>query len=176
MGVAGPRPKIGRGAGRERGERVGEALLPIGTVYDPFIGHALEPWVFGTYAGGQSILIGTPSGVTLAPEGGAHQSITTPSIGLETPGTTCYEPAFAVETEWCLLDALSRLGRYDGESAYLRLTTRPLDQSLAALPEDAAGREQRRRDVLAGAYRLRSSADAPAVTIAAVGAVVPEAV
>src|SRR4051812_38160109 len=156
--------------------RVGQPLLPIGTVYDPFVGRALEPWVFGTYAGGQSILVGTPSGVTLAPEGGAHQSITTPSIGLETPGTTCYEPAFAVETEWCLLDALSRLGRYDGESAYLRLTTRPLDQSLAALPDDAAGREQRRRDVLAGAYRLRSSADAPAVTIAAVGAVVPEAV
>jgi pyruvate dehydrogenase E1 component len=155
--------------------RVGQPLLPIGTVYDPFVARALEPWVFGTYAGGQSILVGTPSGVTLAPEGGAHQSITTPSIGLETPGTTCYEPAFAVETEWCLLDALSRLGRYDGESAYLRLTTRPLDQSLAALPEDADGRAQRRRDVLAGAYRLRSADTTPAVTIAAVGAVVPEA-
>jgi pyruvate dehydrogenase E1 component len=156
--------------------RVGQPLLPIGTVYDPFVGRALEPWVFGTYAGGQSILVGTPSGVTLAPEGGAHQSITTPSIGLETPGTTCYEPAFAVETEWCLLDALSRLGRYDGESAYLRLTTRPLDQSLAALPDDPAGREQRRRDVLAGAYRLRTADSDPAVTVAVVGALVPEAV
>jgi pyruvate dehydrogenase E1 component len=156
--------------------RVGQPLLPIGTVYDPFVGRALEPWVFGTYAGGQSILVGTPSGVTLAPEGGAHQSITTPSIGLETPGTTCFEPAFAVETEWCLLDALSRLGRPDGESAYLRLTTRPLDQSLARLPDDADGRAQRRRDVLAGAYRLRTAAGEPAVTIAVVGALVPEAV
>ena len=156
--------------------RVGQPLLPIGTVYDPFVGRALEPWVFGTYAGGQSILVGTPSGVTLAPEGGAHQSITTPSIGLETPGTTCYEPAFAVETEWCLLDALSRLGRYDGESAYLRLTTRPVDQSLAGLPEDPAGRAQRRHDVLAGAYRLRSAEADPMVTIAVVGALVPEAV
>jgi pyruvate dehydrogenase E1 component len=155
--------------------RVGQPLLPIGTVYDPFVGRALEPWVFGTYAGGQSILVGTPSGVTLASEGGAHQSITTPSIGLETPGVTAYEPAFAVETEWCLLDALSRLGRPDGESAYLRLTTRPVDQSLADLPEDPAAREQRRRDVLAGAYRLRSSDTAPAVTIAVVGALVPEA-
>jgi pyruvate dehydrogenase E1 component len=156
--------------------RVGQPLLPIGTVYDPFVGRALEPWVFGTYAGGQSILVGTPSGVTLAPEGGAHQSITTPSIGLETPGTTCFEPAFAIETEWCLLDALARLGRPDGESAYLRLTTRPIDQSLADLPEDAAGRAQRRRDVLAGAYRLRTAAGEPAVTIAVVGALVPEAV
>ena len=155
--------------------RVGQPLLPIGTVYDPFVGRALEPWVFGTYAGGQSVLVGTPSGVTLAPEGGAHQSITTPSIGLETPGVTCYEPAFAIETEWCLLDALSRLGRTDGESAYLRLTTRPIDQALAGLPEDEPGRAARRCDVLAGAYRLRSAAGEPAVTVAVVGALVPEA-
>ena len=152
--------------------RVGQPLLPIGTVYDPFVGRAYEPWVFGSYAGGQSILVGTPSGVTLAPEGGAHQSITTPSLGLETPGVTAFEPAFAIETEWCLLDALSRIGRPDGESAYLRLTTRPIDQALADLPEDV---EQRRRDVLAGAYRLRSTANA-LVTIAVVGALVPEAV
>jgi len=150
---------------------LGQPLLPIGTVYDPFVGRALEPWVFGTYAGGQSILVGTPSGVTLAAEGGAHQSITTPSIGLETPGVTAYEPAFAVETEWCLLDALSRLGRPGGESAYLRLTTRPIDQALADLPEDTAAR---RRDVLAGGYRLRS-APVPSLTIAVVGALVPEA-
>ncbi|MGB8652479.1 MAG: pyruvate dehydrogenase [Mycobacteriales bacterium] len=148
---------------------LGQPLLPIGTVYDPFVGRALEPWSFGTYAGGQSILVGTPSGVTLAPEGGAHQSIGTPSIGLEQPGVTAYEPAFAIETEWCLLDALSRLGRPDGESAYLRLSTRPVDQALADLPEDRA---QRRRDVLAGAYLLRSTG-APAVTLVGVGALVP---
>ncbi len=153
--------------------QVGQPLLPIGTVYDPFVGRALEPWAFGVYAGGQSILVGTPSGVTLAPEGGAHQSITTPSITLEQPGVTSYEPAFAVEAEWCLLDALSRIGRPDGESAYLRLTTRPLDQAMAAVPDDPALREQRRRDVLAGAYRLRA-VEAPVVTIAVVGALVPE--
>ncbi|MEA2443734.1 MAG: pyruvate dehydrogenase component, partial [Thermoleophilales bacterium] len=65
--------------------RDGQPLLPIGTIYDPFVNRALEPWSFGMYAGGQSILVGTPSGVTLAPEGGAHQSITTPSVGLEQP-------------------------------------------------------------------------------------------
>ena len=154
---------------------LGVPLLPIGTVYDPFVGRALEPWVFGTYGGGRSVLVGTPSGVTLAAEGGAHQSITTPSIGLETPGVTAYEPAFGVEVEWCLLDALSRLGRADGESAYLRLTTRPLDQTLAAVPDDPALREQRRRDVLAGGYRLVTAGGTPDVTVAVVGALVPEA-
>jgi pyruvate dehydrogenase E1 component len=149
--------------------KVGQPLLPVGTVYDPFVGRALEPWAFGVYGGGQSVLVGTPSGVTLAAEGGAHQSITTPSIGLEQPGVTTYEPAFALETEWCFLDALSRLGRPDGESAYLRLSTRPVDQGLAALPDDL---EERRRDVLAGAYLLRATA-APVVTLVGVGALVP---
>ena len=66
--------------------RDGQPLLPVGTIYDPFVSRALEPWSFGIYAGGQSILVGTPSGVTLGPEGGAHQSVITPSIGIEQPG------------------------------------------------------------------------------------------
>jgi pyruvate dehydrogenase E1 component len=154
--------------------RWGEPLLPIGVVYDPFVERALEPWSFGIYAGGQSILVGTPSGVSLAPEGGAHQSIKTPSIGLEQPGCTTYEPAFAIDTEWTLLASLARLGRPDGGSAYLRLATRPVEQSLAAVPADPTARERRRRQVVAGAYRLRPH-PSPAVTIAAMGAVVPEA-
>ena len=117
--------------------RWGQPLLPIGVLYDPFVERALEPWSFGIYAGGQSILVGTPSGVSLAPEGGAHQSISTPSVGLEQPGCTTYEPAFAIEVEWTLLASLARLGRPDGTSAYLRLSTRPVDQALAAVPTDA---------------------------------------
>jgi len=154
--------------------RWGQPLFPIGVLYDPFVERALEPWSFGIYAGGQSILVGTPSGVTLAPEGGAHQSITTPSIGIEQPGCVAYEPAFATDTEWCLLASLARLGRPDGSSAYLRLSTRPVSQKLAAIPADPAARERRRRQVVAGAYPLRR-ADRPAVTIAVMGAVVPEA-
>lgn len=154
--------------------RWGQPLLPIGVVYDPFVNRALEPWSFGIYAGGQSILVGTPSGVTLAPEGGAHQSITTPSLGIEQPGCVTYEPAFAIDTEWCLLAALGRLGRPDGSSAYLRLSTRPVDQSAAAVPTDPAARERRRRQVTAGAYRLVRQ-ERPVVTIAAMGAVMPEA-
>lgn len=154
--------------------RWGEPLLPIGVVYDPFVNRALEPWSFGIYAGGQSILVGTPSGVTLAPEGGAHQSITTPSTGLEQPGCTTWEPAFALDTEWCLLAAMSQLGRPDGSSAYLRLSTRPVEQSLACVPEDPAPRQRRRRQVVAGGYRLRRHPSRVAA-IAAMGAVVPEA-
>ncbi len=156
--------------------RDGQPLLPIGTIYDPFVNRALEQWSFGMYAGGQSILIGTPAGVTLAPEGGAHQSIITPSVGLEQPRCTAWEPAFGQDLEWILLQALSRLGRPDGASAYLRLSTRPLDQSLAAMPTDLTEREARRRAVLAGGYRLRGLGGAAAarVTLVGMGVVMPE--
>ncbi|MCW2640491.1 MAG: Transketolase central region [Dactylosporangium sp.] len=154
--------------------RWNQPLLPIGVMYDPFVERALEPWSFGIYAGGQSILVGTPSGVTLAPEGGAHQSIKTPSIGLEQPGCISYEPAFAIDTEWTFLASLGRLGRADGSSSYLRLSTRPIDQSLANVPTDPAARERRRRQVVAGAYPLRR-VDSPSVTLIAMGAVVPNA-
>jgi pyruvate dehydrogenase E1 component len=154
--------------------RDGEPLLPIGTLYDPFVNRALEPWSFGIYSGAQSILIGTPSGVTLAPEGGAHQSITTPSVGLEQPGCVAWEPAFGQDLEWALLDALGRLGKPDGASAYFRLTTRPLEQALSGLPDEASAAEERRRQVLAGGYALQRAAGAPAITLVGVGAVIPE--
>ncbi|GAA1942599.1 transketolase-like TK C-terminal-containing protein [Microbacterium deminutum] len=153
--------------------RWGEPLLPIGTLYDPFVTRALEPWSFGVYGGGQSILIGTPSGVTLAAEGGAHQSIITPSIGIEQPGVVSFEPAFVQDFEWCMLDALGRLGRAGGSSSYFRLSSRVLDQSMAAVPVDPAARERRRRQVVAGGYALRRAA-APAVTLVGMGAVLPE--
>jgi pyruvate dehydrogenase E1 component len=155
--------------------RQGQPLLPVGTIYDPFVARALEPWSFGIYAGGQSILVGTPSGVTLGPEGGAHQSVTTPSIGIEQPGCVAWEPAFAQDLEWTFLHALSRLGRADGTSAYFRLSTRPVEQALAALPADASGRAARRRDVLAGGYKLRDGGDGARLCIVAMGAMVPEA-
>jgi len=150
--------------------------LPIGTLYDPFVARALEPWSFGIYAGGQSILIGTPSGVTLAPEGGAHQSIVTPSIGLEQPRCTAWEPAYTQDLEWTLLHALSKLGQPGGSSAYFRLTTRPLDQNSAEVPAHPRLREHRRRQVLAGGYRLRVADESPRITLVGVGAVMPEVI
>jgi pyruvate dehydrogenase E1 component len=155
--------------------RDGQPLLPIGTLYDPFVARALEPWSFGIYAGAQSILIGTPSGVTLAPEGGAHQSIITPSIGLEQPGCIAWEPAFGQDLEWTLLHALARLGRPDGCASYFRLSTRPIDQELAQLPAGEAERERRRTAALAGGYSLLRAPSPPRVTIVGVGAVMPEA-
>jgi pyruvate dehydrogenase E1 component len=156
--------------------RDGQPLLPIGTLYDPFVNRALEPWSFGLYAGGQSILVGTPSGVTLAPEGGAHQSVITPSVGLEQPGCTAWEPAFGQDLEWSLLHALSRIGRPDGCSAYFRLSTRPIDQSLANLPADPNDREYRRRQVLAGGYLLRRAPGSPSVVLVGMGALMPEVI
>lgn len=154
--------------------RDGQPLLPIGTIYDPFVNRALEPWSFGMYAGGQSILVGTPSGVTLAPEGGAHHSITTPSVGLEQPRCVAWEPAFGQDLEWTLLHALGQLGREDGTSAYFRLSTRPVDQALAAVPTDVADRATRRRQVLAGGYLLRQADRPPAVTLVATGVIMPD--
>jgi len=154
--------------------RWGQPLLPIGTIYDPFVNRALEPWSYGIYAGGQSILVGTPSGVTLAPEGGAHQSITTPSTGIEQPGVLSYEPAFTQDLEWCLLRSLGLLGRPDGLSSYFRLSTRPLDQTTAAVPADPNGRSHRRSQVVRGGYLLRDPPDA-VVSLVAMGALIPEA-
>lgn len=154
--------------------RWGEPLIPIATVYDPFVARALEPWSYGIYAGGQSILVGTPSGVTLAPEGGAHQSITTPSIGLEQPGCTAWEPAFAQDLEWTMLEAMRDIGHPGGRSAYFRLTTRSIDQSLARLPDDPSQLERRRRLAVAGGYRITPDSVQDDVTLVGVGAVMPE--
>jgi pyruvate dehydrogenase E1 component len=155
--------------------RWGQRLIPIATMYDPFVARALEPWSYGMYAGGQSILVGTPSGVTLAPEGGAHQSITTPSIGLEQPGCIAWEPAFAQDLEWTFLHAMSRVGVPGGTSSYFRLSTRPLDPELARIPEEPVLVERRRSQAVAGGYRITSHDPASEqVTLVGVGAMMPE--
>lgn len=162
----------------------GELLLPIGTVYDPFVARGLDALIYGIYSGGRFVIAGTPSGVTLSPEGGAHQSTITPSIGLALPGLVAYEPCFAKELEWILLDGLRAIcDRAHGESLYLRLTTRTVDQSLLPLPDDPEALERLRRGVLGGAYRLLDRSGeagyAPGenvVHILASGAVVPEAI
>ena len=157
--------------------RSGQPLIPIGTVYDPFVGRALEPWSFGMYAGGQSILVGTPSGITLGPEGGAHQSVVTPAIGIAQPGCVAWEPAFGQDLEWALLHAMGQIGRPGGESAYFRLSTRPVDQALANVPDDDDARAARRAAVLSGGYRVAEPDGAPAaVTLVGVGAVMAEVI
>jgi pyruvate dehydrogenase E1 component len=159
--------------------------VPIGTVYDPFIARGLDALIFSLYNESRFILVATPSGVSLAPEGGAHQSTITPSIGIELPGLHAYEPAFAREVAWCLEEGIAGcIGARAGFSTYLRLTTRPVDQALADPVAERLGEAEWRRQVLAGGYLMLSGrglavdlpADAPRVTVAAAGAVVSEAI
>lgn len=163
-------------------EMTGELLFPIGTVYDPFVRRGLDAFMVSVYSGARYIVVGTPSGVTLGPEGGSHQSVITPSIGIGLPDLAYYEPCFGQELEWILLSALDQI-RTRVESTYLRLTTKPTDQSLFEPPSDPDEMERLRRQVIAGAYRLvdRSGEDGYApgenvVNVFACGAMVPEAV
>jgi pyruvate dehydrogenase E1 component len=163
----------------------GEPLAPIGCVYDPFICRGLDALIYALYAHARFVLVGTPSGVTLAPEGGAHQSTVTPSLGIELPGLRSYEPVFAREVGWCLLEGIRGcLDAVDGFASYLRLATRPIDQSLADPILERVGEEGWRDAVMAGGYRLieatssaeRLPADSPVVQIVATGAIVPEGI
>jgi pyruvate dehydrogenase E1 component len=162
------------------GDLHGQPLLPIGTVYDPFVCRGLDAFIYGTYSGSRFIVAGTPSGVTLAPEGGAHQSTITAGIGVQLPGVTFMEPAYAGALDWQLCEALAGMAAgEDSASAYFRLTTRPLDQAPFEAARERIGDEALRRQVLAGGYRLvdgseLAAAGAPIVHLAASGAVLPE--
>jgi pyruvate dehydrogenase E1 component len=158
-------------------ELSGIPLLPIGTLYDPFVTRGLDALYHALYSGSRFVVVATPSGVSLAPEGGAHQSVITPAIGVALPAIVSWEPVFAREVEWVLLAALRSVAERR-ESAYLRLSTKPIDQRLAP-PPDAAHRER----VLRGGYRLIDGRGEPgwapeenAVHIFAAGVMVPEAV
>jgi pyruvate dehydrogenase E1 component len=152
-----------------------ELLFPIGTLYDPFVMRALEGIVYSTYSGSRFILAGTPSGISLAREGGAHQSLNTPGIGMETPGLVYAEPTFARELEWLVLDALARMQDADGEATYLRLSTKPIDQTPFRELVERRGEDAVRADVVAGGFRIREPGDGEdRVILATCGAMVPE--
>ncbi|WFE38806.1 pyruvate dehydrogenase [Micromonospora sp. WMMD998] len=169
----------------------GQPLLPVGTVYDPFVLRGLDAFLYGTYSGSRFVVAGTPSGITLAPEGGAHQSTITASVGLELPGVTFCEPAYAGSLDWLLCDALGQIAGGGAPTAtaapaedgayYFRLSTRPVDQAPFEAARARLGDAVLRRQVVAGAYRLVDAhqaypdlVDAPVVQLAASGAVLPE--
>jgi pyruvate dehydrogenase E1 component len=177
LGIAEHNLFLALGALGQSRELTGVPLLPIGTLYDPFVSRGLDALYHALYAGGRFVVVATPSGVSLSPEGGAHQSVITPGIGVALPGIVYFDPAFAREVEWILMDGLGALAR-GGESLYLRLSTRPVDQSLAppATPEHRA-------QVLQGGYRLIDARGEPgwdaednAAHIFVAGVMVPEAV
>ncbi|MER9223400.1 transketolase [Mesorhizobium sp. M0644] len=162
----------------------GVRLLPIGTVYDPFIYRSADQLNYACYQDARFMLVATPSGVTLAPEGGAHQSIGTPLIGMAQDGLCAFEPAFVDELSVIMrfaFDYMQRNGEGDpdettwlrdqtGGSVYLRLSTRPLEQPLRDMRPDLA------RDIVNGAYWLRPPGPNASVVIAYQGVVAPEAI
>ncbi len=161
-----------------------QPLLPVGTVYDPFVLRGLDAFIYSVYSGARFIVAGTPSGVTLAPEGGAHQSTITASVGLELPGVTFIEPAYAVALDWLMCGALQAIaaagaapggvppsappvgappgavppGAVESGAFYFRLSTRGIDQQPFAAARERLGDAVLRRQVLAGAYRLAEAA------------------
>jgi len=162
----------------------GERILPIGTVYDPFVARGLDALNYACYQDARFIIVGTPSGVTLAPEGGAHQSIGAPLIGMSQDGLASFEPAFVDELsvimDWAF-DYLQKDGGADpdertwlrdetGGSVYLRLTTRPLDQPTRRF-DDAF-----RQGVIDGAYWLRKPGPNAEVVLVYQGCVAPEVI
>ncbi len=147
----------------------GERLLPIGTVYDPFISRGLDALNYACYQDARFLLVATPSGLTLGPEGGAHQSINTPLIGMGQPGLTHYEPAFADELALFMQRAFTEMQADNGGSTYLRLSTRVIEQQ----PRRDSDWEA---DALAGGYWLRQPAPGSRAAIAFSGAIAPEAI
>ena len=163
-------------------ETFGARLLPIGTLYDPFIQRGLDALNYACYQGARFLLVATPSGVTLAPEGGAHQSVGTPLIGMAQDGLAAFEPAFADELAVLMawsFDYLQRDGSVDrgrrwlrdaqGGSVYLRLSTRALAQ-----PDRAVG-DALRRNIVDGAYWLKAPTAGAELALVYTGAVAPEA-
>jgi pyruvate dehydrogenase E1 component len=147
----------------------GTRLLPIGTLYDPFIKRGLDALNYACYQDARFMLVATPSGISLAPEGGAHQSIGEPLIGLSQPGLIGYEPAFADELTILMRWAFEEIQREDGQSVYFRLSTRPIEQWARRMTEDLE------RAIVAGGYWLREPRDGAELAIAYCGAVAPEA-
>ena len=146
----------------------GTRLLPIGTVYDPFIARGLDALNYGCYQDARFLLVATPSGLTLAPEGGAHQSINPPLIAMGQPGLTMFEPAHADELAALMHWAFNHMQAADGGSVYLRLTTRTLVQPVRRDDGWRAG-------TIAGGYWLKPPGAVAEAAIVAMGALLPEA-
>ena len=150
------------------GPTFGHRLLPIGTVYDPFIARGLDALNYACYQDARFLLVATPAGLTLGPEGGAHQSINTPLIGMGQPGLTYFEPAYADELALLMHWAFGHIQADEGGSVYLRLSTRLLEQP-------ARADESWKADALRGAYWLHAPQAGSRLAIAYVGAIAPEA-
>ena len=152
----------------------GRRLIPVGTLYDPFINRGLDALNYACYQDARFLLVATPAGLTLGPEGGAHQSIHTPLIGMAQPGLSYFEPAYVEELVEIMRWAFDHLQRPDGGSVYLRLSTRTLDQPPRPEGQNAAGRSFE-ADIIEGAYWRVAPAAGARLAIVYAGAIAPEA-
>ena len=149
----------------------GERLLPVGTLYDPFIQRGLDALNYACYQDARFMVVATPSGITLSREGGAHQSISTPLIGMAQAGLASFEPAFVDELAIIMAWGFEHMQREsDGGSVYLRLSTRMIEQPQRVMSDDLA------MDVISGAYWLRPPGPNCEIVIAYTGACAPEAI
>ena len=146
----------------------GTRLIPVGTVYDPFIARGLDALNYGCYQDARFLLVATPSGLTLAPEGGAHQSINPPLIAMGQPGLTMFEPAYADELAAMMEWSFNHLQDDAGGSVYLRLSTRNIAQPVRSSDAWTSG-------ALAGGYWLKPCGNNAQAAIVATGALMPEA-
>jgi pyruvate dehydrogenase E1 component len=154
------------GAAGLSAQLTGARVLPIGTVYDPFVNRGLDALIYGCYQDARFLLVSTPSGITLAPEGGQHQSINTPLIGMAADRLASFEPAHVDELAILLRHCLEHMQKPDGSAAWLRLSTRQIPQPSRALDPAA---------VIAGAHWVRPPAPGARIAIAYQGPVAPEA-
>jgi pyruvate dehydrogenase E1 component len=145
----------------------GARLLPIGTVYDPFVNRGLDALIYACYQDARFLLVSTPSGLTLAPEGGQHQSVNTPLIGMAADRLASFEPAHADELAILLRHAFDHMQKPDGSAVWLRLSTRGLEQPARALDPAA---------VIAGGHWVVEPGQGARIAIAYQGALAPEAV
>ncbi len=144
----------------------GTRLLPIGTVYDPFVNRGLDALIYACYQDARFLLVSTPSGITLAPEGGQHQSINTPLIGMAADRLASFEPAHVDELAILLRFALAHMQAPDGSAVWLRLSTRQLEQPARSLDPAA---------VIAGAHWVVAPEPGARIALAYQGPVAPEA-
>ena len=152
------------------GPLFGTRLLPIGTLYDPFIARGLDSLNYACYQDARFMLVATPAGITLAPEGGAHQSISSPLIGIGQPGLSSYEPAYADELAVVMRWGFDYMQAKNGGSIYLRLSTRAIEQPSREMSSDLESQ------IIKGAYWLIPPADGARIAIVYSGAVVPEVI
>ncbi len=150
------------------GPLFGQRLIPIGTLYDPFIARGLDALTYASYQDARFLLVATPSGISLAPEGGAHQSVATPLIGIGQPELLSFEPAYADELAEILRFAFEYLQSDHGSSVYLRLSTRTIEQPEREMTDGL------RAAILAGGYWLRAPAPGAGVALVGAGAIMPE--